>query len=434
MPALNGTVAITVVSAAWTKLGQNLWISDGTSIGMWEITTRTSATALTLTNRGFLGTPASGTMATGAVVQLVGPGLATQTAAGLSPLLAGQCVTTASFAGPTLGSNVTISTTSCTWTQAGALLWISDGTRLGFYQIITRNSATSLTVQNISWSFAGGTGTFSTNASVLLVGQGYASSGQSGIMPPYDAVYFSTTAGILTLTGTFPHGFTHATTDPTGGTSHYYASEEFVAPPQLGSVSNSGGAGALSGIYQGLLPAAHVGALQLAPGTATAQYARFVCNPVALQTGFSMTLRATIEVVSALTAAQVFFGLTDQPGPILDTSHNYIGFLFNPTTNANWNSITRAAASVTGPTSLGLAAIGAWVDLKLVITPSSISYYVNGSLIDTKTTTIPASSVVLFPTAFVASNTVTSNPQILVDTFEMDIDSGTASKFLKAQI
>jgi hypothetical protein len=65
-------------------LGQTLWISDGTNIGFWEITARTSATALTITNRGYTGTPASGTMASGATVQLIGPGIGTTTSPGFN--------------------------------------------------------------------------------------------------------------------------------------------------------------------------------------------------------------------------------------------------------------------------------------------------------------------------------------------------------------
>lgn len=433
MPALNAAVTIAVTAAAWTKLGQTLWISDGTNIGWWEITTRTSTTSIAITNRGYVGTPASGTMATAAVVQLQGPGIATQTVPGLSPFLAAQ-TTAASFVCPALGSVVTITTPSCTWTIGGTLLWISDGTRMGFFQIATRFSATSLSIQNVSYVNGLASGTFSANSAVTFAGPGYAASGSPGLMPPWDAAYFTMSGANLTLNGSFPHGPTHLSSDPTGGTSHYYAAEEFVSPPTLGAVGNSGGAGAVSSIYQGLLPAAHVGALQLQPGTATGQYARYFLNPTALQTGFSMTLRSIIEVVSALTSAEVFFGLSDQPGPILDTSHNYIGFFFQPSFSANWSTVVRAAASVTGPTSTGTAAISAWVDLKMTITPSSIGFYVNGALFSTISTTIPAASAVLLPCIFIASNTVTSNPQILIDTFEIDIDSGTAGKFMKAAI
>jgi hypothetical protein len=135
-----------------------------------------------------------------------------------------------------------------------------------------------------------------------------------------------------------------------------------------------------------------------------------------------------------LTAAQVFFGVTDQPGPVIDTSHNYIGFYFNPNTSANWNTYIRALTAVTGPTDTSTAAIGAYVDLKLTITPSSIGFWVNGVLFSTVTSNIPSSSVPMFPCVYIASATVTSTPQILVDTFEIDIDSGTVGKFMKAAI
>lgn len=210
MPALNAAVTIAVAAAAWTKLGQTLYITDGTSAGWWEITTRTSTTSIAITNRGYVGTPASGTMATAAVVQLQGPGIATQAVPGFSPLLSAQ-TTCGSFVCPALGSTVTITTPSCTWTINGTCLWISDGTRLGFFLIDSRLSATSLSVRNISYVNALSSGTFSANSAVVFAGPGYAASGSPGIMPPFDAVYFATVSGIFTLTGTLPvHGSTHS--------------------------------------------------------------------------------------------------------------------------------------------------------------------------------------------------------------------------------
>jgi hypothetical protein len=85
VPAAGSTVAVTIVSAAWPVVGQTVWISDGTRVGFFEITVVTSATSITVKNQGYLGNSVSGTMATGSIVKLVGPNVATSTKPGFVP-------------------------------------------------------------------------------------------------------------------------------------------------------------------------------------------------------------------------------------------------------------------------------------------------------------------------------------------------------------
>jgi collagen type VII alpha len=85
IPAAAATVAIAITSATWGKVGQLILISDGTSFVLAELTTRTSNTAWTMTNRPLQGNAVSGTMGSGATVTLVGPGQATTTQGGLLP-------------------------------------------------------------------------------------------------------------------------------------------------------------------------------------------------------------------------------------------------------------------------------------------------------------------------------------------------------------
>jgi hypothetical protein len=85
VPAAGSTVAVTIVSSAWPVVGQTVWISDGTRVGFFEITVVTSATSLTVKNQGYLGNSTSGTMATGSIVKLVGPNVATSTKPGFVP-------------------------------------------------------------------------------------------------------------------------------------------------------------------------------------------------------------------------------------------------------------------------------------------------------------------------------------------------------------
>ncbi len=226
-----------------------------------------------------------------------------------------------------------------------------------------------------------------------------------------------------------------ATVGRTGGTSHYYDYEEFIGAPRFLSLGNSGGAAAISSISQIANSAfAHHGLLQLCPGSAASQWARAYMNPFYPYTGTTLILRAIVFPSGLTTTSQCFFGITDQPGPIVDVSHNYVGWFFSPTTSVNWCSYMRAVGSVTGPNSSGVAAASAYTDLKLVITPASVGYYINGALVDTITSPFPASGTVMYPSVYISSATQTNSPSLYADTFEIDLDGGNTGKFLKASI
>jgi hypothetical protein len=374
IPVVGSTVAVTVAATADFVVGQRHVLTDGT-LYVWAAVASIASLVVTYTNLATPGGAVSGSMGAGRVYMATG--------------------------GPILGTAALLNVPASGNATSGQVVLGTD-TRLSDARALLGSIAESA-VTNLTTDLA--------------------------------AKLSATDPSVTNARTPTAHGSSHLSTDPSGGTSHYYDYEDFIGVPKLGAVQNSGGAGALSFNYLATLPLAHQGALNLCPGTATGQYARYFLNPLFLNTGITIILRSIIEVQSALTAAQIFFGLCDQPGPIIDSSHNYIGFLFNPNSVAtDWASYTRAAASVTGPTDCGVAAVNTWVDLKLIITPTSIGFYCNGVLKDTKTTTIPAAGAALNPCIFVASNTLTSAPSILVDTFEIDVDSGLAGKFLKAAI
>jgi hypothetical protein len=86
IPAAGSTVAVTLaVASSWTAVGQTLFIADGTRWIFSDITTVTDTTHVTVNNRGYPGVNTSGTMASGARVALVAPGIATATQPGFLP-------------------------------------------------------------------------------------------------------------------------------------------------------------------------------------------------------------------------------------------------------------------------------------------------------------------------------------------------------------
>lgn len=78
LPAIGGTVTITVGDSSWIKVGKNLFISDGSKLGNFVVTGVNSSTSITARFLGLVGDSASGTVADGAIVL---PGMGNQTPA-----------------------------------------------------------------------------------------------------------------------------------------------------------------------------------------------------------------------------------------------------------------------------------------------------------------------------------------------------------------
>lgn len=224
VPAAGSTVAITIVSASWPVVGQTLWISDGTRQIFAEITVVTSATALTVSNRGYNGNSVSGTMATASTVSLVAPGLATSTQPGFVPAPPNNTTTflrgDATFATPA----------SATATVAGYVPTPPNNTTTflrGDATFATPPSATATvagyvpTPPNNTTTFLRGDATFNTPPSATSTVAGYVPTppnntyqflnGQAAFVTPsltyaqfrpYDNIPFSTTYPTFNVRGT----------------------------------------------------------------------------------------------------------------------------------------------------------------------------------------------------------------------------------------
>ncbi len=85
VPVIGGSIALTIAAATWPVVGQTVWISDGTHVGFFQITTVTDSTHITVKNMGYLGNSISGSWANASLVQLAGPSIATATQPGDLP-------------------------------------------------------------------------------------------------------------------------------------------------------------------------------------------------------------------------------------------------------------------------------------------------------------------------------------------------------------
>jgi hypothetical protein len=219
--------------------------------------------------------------------------------------------------------------------------------------------------------------------------------------------------------------------------SQYYIAEDFLGSPgssewhpQLSGGSNAG-TFSLSGTNFGT---GHKGVLILATTAASPSYAWFGGQPVFfLNAGETLTFATTLKMDVAAGNGEAFVGFTDSPNAIIATTKNYLGFYFQFTGNTHWIAYTRA---LTVTTSFVTAVLGlnTWVNLRVVCTTTLISHYVNGVLVSTASTGIPANTAAMYPLVYYNNNTTATAYNVWLDTLEILVDSGVSGKFLKNPI
>ena len=98
-----------------------------------------------------------------------------------------------------------------------------------------------------------------------------------------------------------------------------------------------------------------------------------------------------------------------------------IYFEFDSTASANWRGITRAASTSTvasGGSNVAVAA-GSWIRLTITWDGTTVSFYVNGTLIGTSTTNIPSASI--SEAIAVTKSAGTTSRTILIDYFWQEL-------------
>lgn len=111
---------------------------------------------------------------------------------------------------------------------------------------------------------------------------------------------------------------------------------------------------------------------------------------------FARTLRAHFYIKLQETANERYwFGLTDQTATTMagadDPAGNYAAFRYSSALDTNWRCVTKD--NTTQGTSDSAIAVGTTaVLLSLIATPSSVKFYINGTLNTTRTTNLPGSA------------------------------------------
>lgn len=134
----------------------------------------------------------------------------------------------------------------------------------------------------------------------------------------------------------------------------------------------------------------HPGIINIASGTTATGRAALTLGPDTFKFGsgiWTLKVRFKLDTISDGTETYVNrIGFGDTP-----TADNADGAYFE-TSNTNWFRCTAAASSRT-KTDTGVACSAGWHNGKIVVTPTAVTYYMDGVSLGTNTTNIPTNAV-----------------------------------------
>ena len=229
-----------------------------------------------------------------------------------------------------------------------------------------------------------------------------------------------------------------------GPTSHYYDYDDFigglatVAPTtsKLFNLGTNAGAGSVAQGYTADMGDGRHGVIQLSGGSVAQNWGRAFMGGGFYLRASTVTFRMIVNPFNAgaTAAAQHLVGLSSSPGPVVAITNYYIIFYLIRASSPNWFYQVRNLSAFTSADTGVVATINTWFDLKLVANATSVKFYINGVQVgSTITTNIPVGQL-LYPYAAHNSATDTTLSYLMADWAEIDIDTGIAGRFSKAQI
>jgi hypothetical protein len=213
-----------------------------------------------------------------------------------------------------------------------------------------------------------------------------------------------------------------------GGVPYSYDYDDLTGNPKFMAYAASG-SGATAGAYTSQI-VGHPGIGALVSGTAAGTFARLSSGIQNFLDTFTWTIRSTIAPGTIGTSGQVVFGFDSSPGSTL-TVRNGI-FIFGAQGTTNWQCRCSTGATDTQIDSGVAFNTLTWHDMKIVASTASVAFYIDGVLITTITTNIPASNVALAYCDYAATGSAQTT--MFVDDFEFLITGipqlGTSERFL----
>jgi hypothetical protein len=217
----------------------------------------------------------------------------------------------------------------------------------------------------------------------------------------------------------------------TGGVSYSYDWDDLMGNPKFLVPTNSG-TGSSSTRYVNQI-VGHPGLWQLITGTVSGTFGTLQSAAVFLD-AFTWTIRSIWEPSTIGTSANLIFGFDSSPGSPL-TNRTGI-FIFGAQGTANYQFRCGSGASVTQIDSGIAFSVGVMHDFEIIGNTGSVAFYIDGALITTITTNIPASTSAMNFGLFAATGSGQS--AIIADTFEYLINGipqlGLNQRFLRGAV
>lgn len=210
----------------------------------------------------------------------------------------------------------------------------------------------------------------------------------------------------------------------TGGVPYYYDWDDFVGGPKFLIPVTTG-----TGVGQAYTTqvVGHPGIYSLTSGNSAA---RLSTSLALFLDSFTWTIRSIISPVVIATGANMLFGMDSNPGFNLALRNGI--WIYGLQGTANWQCrCSTAGANTTVDSGIAFSP-SVWHDMMIVASTASVSFFIDGSLVTTITTNIPASTTVMAIEDQCSSGG--GNSALLVDTFEILVQGvpqlGTKPRFL----
>jgi len=444
-PSVGSTVSINVgagAGTAWMALGQVIFIQGG---GYYTVSSITDATDAVVTNLGYVGNAAvSSTVTSGASISVTPGGIK-----GLDGVSA-FTTTSANFTQPTAGSTVTVTVVSTSWMAQGQNVFIPTA---GYYSVSSVTDSTHMVLTNSNVAGNATAGTVISSGSMVspagATGSGGTGGGGGGIAALSDAEtsagssIINSTAGILKrLVGSAgvtlvdggdrlilsiaPSGNSAGYWDPVNGT--FWQDDFDTNASTLFTSQNSGGAIAYATSSYGQDSTKKVnGCIELSTGTGAGNVSAAILRSGNVGTynivyglgALILKMRIFIEgtlpgtgigYTARFGIAQAVGGTSFYPAGSGTALPQGFYFQYDPDDNSGkWRAVAGSTTPTFYNTTAAVAGDTAY-DLEIDVNTAwtSITFYVNGALVQTVSSDIPTTKGTFFSSIIRGTGSSTS--------------------------
>jgi microcystin-dependent protein len=328
-------------------------------------------------------------------------------------------VSGSSFTVPAYGATVTIGMLDTSWIAIGEWVYIDDANGAG--------QAGQLVVQS------------KTANSVTLLNPSSINQGIPLASPVTDGLLKKLSGNVTDYVG----GDNNCHPLPlSAGSQHSYEYDDFLIPAAPSAASfytktclastNSQTGSQLSMDNTTDYGDGHLGVLTMVAGTVASAWARVYMNAVRVRTPHIITWRAVVRIPGgAVSTDTVQYGVKISTATTNFTATDVEASVFAvwSANGPQWMVRTRNGGTSTDLNTTAALVAGAWYDIKIVLSATSANFYINGTLMQTVTTNLPAIGQAMYPCVMMNNSTNTVGRTFAVDLVELDVDTGIPGRF-----